>query len=537
MDDFLTDKEIVETLIHDATVVLKINLEDDIAYVMHMSDYVREHYSDVLSDSYNYSRVISVFIERQVIPEERPIISAVTNIQNIREALRKKDSFSVIYRNTYNGSLMYSILKYLKVGKEDQPKKILLIFQNCDDTIQKQLTYQNKLKDARQDAEIAQMSKSTFLFNMSHDLRTPMNAIMGLTDIAKKHINDSSKVYECLEKINFASTNLLSILNDVLDMTRLASGKIKSEPKPENLKLIISNLLDMMKTYAEKKNIKIQCDYDSVSHTNLIIDKVHFNQILMNIIDNAIKFGDADSKVFVNISENNTTDEENAYFTIKITNTGIGIKADFLPQIFESFTRERNSTMSGIQGAGLGLSITKKLVELLNGTIEVESQPGKETTFTVKFIFPINKSDKKVKMISDIKMEIKNQSDLSHFKVLLVEDNELNREIAKDILLDNNITVVEAENGSIAVDIMEKANDKEFDAIFMDIQMPVMDGYQATRKIRSLNSSVSKIPIIALTANAFEEDKKNCFAVGMDDHIAKPVSSKKIIETLKKFCS
>ena len=134
-------------------------------------------------------------------------------------------------------------------------------------------------------------------------------------------------------------------------------------------------------------------------------------------------------------------------------------------------------------------------------------------------------------------MEIKNQSDLSHFKVLLVEDNELNREIAKDILLDNNITVVEAENGSIAVDIMEKANDKEFDAIFMDIQMPVMDGYQATRKIRSLNSSVSKIPIIALTANAFEENKKNCFAVGMDDHIAKPVSSKKIIETLKKFCS
>ena len=536
MDDFLTDKEVVETLIHDATVVLKINLDEDIAYVMHMSDYVKKHYSDVLSESYVYSKGISVFINRQVIPEERPIISAVTNIQNIREALRKKDTFSVIYRNTYNNTMMYSILKYMKVGNDSEPKKILLLFQNCDDVIQKQLTYQNKLKDARQDAEIAQMSKSAFLFNMSHDLRTPMNAIMGLTDIAKKHINDSTKVYECLEKINFASSNLLCILNDVLDMTRLASGNIKSEPKPENLKLIISNLIDMMKTAAEKKNIKIQCDYDSVSHTNLIIDKLHFNQILMNIIDNGIKFADSDTTVYVNISENNTTDDENAYFTIKIKNTGIGIKPEFLPKIFESFTRERNSTLSGIQGAGLGLSITKKLVELLNGTIEVESEPGKETVFTVKFIFPINKSDKKTKMISDIKTEIKHQTDLSKFKVLLVEDNELNREIAKDILHDNNIKVVEAENGSVAVNIIEKADADEFNAIFMDIQMPVMDGYQATRKIRSLKSPVARIPIIALTANAFEEDKKNCFAVGMDDHIAKPVSSKKIIETLKKFC-
>jgi signal transduction histidine kinase len=536
VEDFLSDKEVVETLFHDATAVLKVNLDDDIAYAMHLDNYVKQTYSNVLSDSYTYSKIIAVFIDRQVIPEERPIISAITKIQNVREALRKKDTFSVIYRNTYKDSMMYSIIKFMKVGSGAEPSKVLLLFQNCDDVIQKQLTYQNKLKDARQDAEIAQMSKSAFLFNMSHDLRTPMNAIMGLTDIAKKHINDSTKVYECLEKINFASSNLLSILNDVLDMTRLASGNIKSEASPANIKLVISNLIDMMKTAAEKKNIKIQCDYDSVSHTNLIIDKLHFNQILMNIIDNGIKFGNSDSTLYITVSENNTTDDENAYFTIKIKNTGVGIQPDFLPKIFESFSRERNSTMSGIQGAGLGLSITKKLVELLKGTIEVESQPGKETTFTVKFIFPINKSDKKAKMIDEIKTEIKHNIDLSRFKVLLVEDNELNREIAKDILHDNNIKVVEAENGSVAVNIIEKAVAGEFNAIFMDIQMPVMDGYQATRKIRALKSPVARIPIIALTANAFEEDKKNCFAVGMDDHIAKPVSSKKIIETLKKFC-
>lgn len=536
MADFFTDKEVVETLIRDSTVVLKINLKDDIASSMHMSDYVREAYSDVLSNLYSYSEIIQIFINRQVIPEERPIISAVTNIQNIREALRKKDTFSVIYRNTYKDIMMYSILKYLKVGNNDEPDKVLLLFQNCDDVIQKQLTYQNKLRDARQDAEIAQMSKSTFLFNMSHDLRTPMNAIMGLTDIAKKHLNDSNKVYECLEKINFASSNLLSILNDVLDMTRLVSGKIKSEPKPENLKLIISSLIDMMNTEAVKRNIKLQCDYDSVSHTNLIIDKLHFNQILMNLIDNAIKFSDVDTTVYITISENNTTDEENAYFTIKVKNTGAGIQPEFLPQVFEMFSREKNSTHSGIQGAGLGLSITKKLVELLNGTIEVESEPGKKTVFTVKLIFPINTSGKKNRMIDEIKTEIKQQADLSRFKVLLVEDNELNREIAKDILHDHNIKVVEAENGSIAVDIIDKAKAGEFNAVFMDIQMPVMDGYQATREIRSLHTPNAQIPIIALTANAFEEDKKKCFAVGMDDHIAKPVSSKKIIETLMKFC-
>ena len=528
--------EILETLIRDYTVVLKINLDEDSASALHISDYVKKQYTDILSEKYVYSKTIKTFIERQVVEEERPIISAVTNIQNIREALRTKDNFSVIYRNSFGEKKLYSILKFMKIGKDAEPSKVLLIFQNYDEEMQKQVTYRKTLNDARHDATIAQMSKSTFLFNMSHDLRTPMNAIMGLTDIAKKHINNSAKVYECLEKIGFASGNLLTILNDILDMTRLASGKIQSEPVPANLKIVISNLVDMINPSAEKTGHKIQCEYENISHSNLIIDTKHFSQILMNILDNAIKFSYPDTTIFLTVSENNTTDEENAYFTIKIKNSGVGIDKDFIPKLFEAFTRERNSTLSGIQGTGLGLSITKKLVELLKGAIEVESIPGKDTTFTVKFMFPISSTNKAAKKLDEIKNEIKHVTDLSKFTVLLVEDNELNREIAKDILHDHNINVVEAENGSIALDIMEKPDKEKFNAIFMDIQMPIMDGYTATKKIRELGNFAATIPIIALTANAFEEDKKKCYAVGMNDHISKPVSSKKLIDTLKKYC-
>ena len=209
-----------------------------------------------------------------------------------------------------------------------------------------------------------------------------------------------------------------------------------------------------------------------------------------------------------------------------------------MPKIFEPFTRQRNSTISGIQGTGLGLSITKKLVELLNGMIEVESEPGKETVFTLKFNFKINEKNKVEKNLSEIKKEIRHKTDLSKFKVLLVEDNELNREIAKDILSDYNIRVTEAENGSVAVDILQHSLPGEYNAVIMDIQMPVMDGYTATKKIReNENFSADKLPIIALTANTFEEDKNNCFAVGMNDHISKPVSGKTLIETLKKYCN
>lgn len=530
--------EILPVLFRDTSLILKLNLKEDKVTPFYESEYVKEHYKDVLFNSVSYSHSIKAFVERQVCEEERSIISAVISISNIREALHNKDTFSVIYKNTFTKNGIYSVIQFSKTVSSPEPEEVLIVFKNYDEEIQKQFAYRKNLNAARQDAEIAQMSKSTFLFNMSHDLRTPMNAIMGLTEIAKKHITDSSRVYECLEKIGFASDSLLNLLNDILDMTRLSSGKIKSHPESANLKLIISHLLDMIKPTAEIEGKSIICNYEDVIHTNIKIDTFHFTQILMNLIDNAIKYSDAKSTIYLDITENQTTDEENAYFTIKVRNTGIGINSDFLPKIFEPFTRQRNSTISGIQGTGLGLSITKKLVELLNGMIEVESEPGKETVFTLKFNFKINEKNKVEKNLSEIKKEIRHKTDLSKFKVLLVEDNELNREIAKDILSDYNIRVTEAENGSVAVNILQHSLPGEYNAVIMDIQMPVMDGYTATKKIReNENFSADKLPIIALTANTFEEDKNNCFAVGMNDHISKPVSGKTLIETLKKYCN
>ena len=532
-------QRIIQTVFRDTTVVTELDLDNDSCITIHQNAFAKKYYAELINKPFKYSKVIAVFIERQICQEEQQIIRDITKIENIREVLRTKNSFSIIYRSVLpqDDKHIYSIIKIIKMGEEKEPHKAIIIFEKYDNEIQKQIMYRKNLNHARHNAEIAEMSKTSFLFNMSHDLRTPMNAIMGLTDIAKRHVSDSNRVRECLEKIAFASDNLLSLINDILDMTRLETGAIQSEIEPANIKQIITHIIEMIEPTAKMNGKSILCEFNNLVHTNLKIDVLHLGQVMMNLIDNAIKYSDPGAAVNVSVEENNTTDEDNAYYTIKVSNTGNGIDPEFLPKIFEPFTRQRNSTMSGIQGTGLGLSITKKLVELMNGMIEVDSVPKKEIVFTIKLSFPINKAKKEARKLEDIKRDIKHKTDLTKFKVLLVEDNELNREIAKDILIDNNIQVEVAENGEIAVSIMKKAKPGEFNAVFMDIQMPVMDGYTATRKIRSMPQySPDKLPIIALTANAFEEDKNRCFSVGMNDHIAKPVSSKKLIETLKKYC-
>ena len=221
-------QEIIQTVFRETTVVAKLDLDKDYCVIIHSNDYADEHYSDVISKPFQYSKVIQIFIDRQVCDEEKPIIRDISKIENIREVLKKKNSFSIIYRNTFtiNKTHLYSILKIIKIGNDKEPHNAMLIFEKYDNEIQKQLMYRKNLNSARQNAEIAEMSKTSFLFNMSHDLRTPMNAIMGLTDIARRHVTDPTRVLECLEKISFASDNLLCLINDILDMTRLETGKI-----------------------------------------------------------------------------------------------------------------------------------------------------------------------------------------------------------------------------------------------------------------------------------------------------------------------
>jgi len=537
IDNIINEKDILSTFFQEYTCVYCLDLERDIAVAYYLSDYMDRHYPEIkIGKEFSYISGIRLFIERQAFEEDKKMLSDITKTENIIEVLSKKNSFQVVYRTKpIEGKPLYCQLKYT-ILKEDK-SKILLSFKDCDLEIQKQLDYRLTLNKALDNAELASLSKSTFLFNMSHDLKTPMNAIMGLTELAKKHISNNERVYECLEKIGFASDNLLSLINDILDMARLESGKIKSTLETTNIKLLISNLVEMIKSSSGVFDTNIQCNYVDVVHCNLNVDIIHLNQILLNIIDNAIKYSKPNGNIYITVTEIQNENPSISSFKFEIKDEGIGINPGFMKDLFEPFTRERNSTISGIQGTGLGMSITKKLVELLKGKIYVESELNKGTTFTLYFDFKNMVKNHQTINLEDIRNNIKENSNLSNKTILVVDDNDLNREIAKDILIDHEINVISVDDGKKAVDIMMSDEAEKINAILMDIQMPVMNGYTATKKIRALhNQKIANIPIIALTANTFEEDKKNCIAVGMNDHISKPVSSRKLLEIIKRYC-
>jgi len=385
------------------------------------------------------------------------------------------------------------------------------------------------LMDSLKRAEESSRAKSAFLFNMSHDIRTPMNAILGFTELAMRTLDDTAKLKDCLEKIQVSGKHLLQLINDVLDMTKIESGKVTLTQDQCNLKECIERAADILQTEIAQKQLTLQTDLTRVENEWVYCDTLRFNQILFNLLSNAVKFSKPCGKVQVSLSQTPCPMREYAAYELRVKDDGIGMSADFLPHIFEPFERERTSTISRIQGTGLGLSITKNLVDLMGGTIRVTSEPDRGSEFVLQFTFKLQKNPE-----PPAEAKALSPADFSGRRLLLVDDNELNREIAQELLCEAGFLVETADNGQLAV---EKVCDSEpgyYDVILMDIQMPVMDGYEASRRIRSLeNKTLAQIPILALTANAFDEDKKQALANGMDGHIAKPLDIAVLCETLK----
>ena len=386
-----------------------------------------------------------------------------------------------------------------------------------------------ELKTALRLAERANRAKSDFLSHMSHDIRTPINGVMGMTSIAMQNADDPERVLDCLKKIEGSSRHLLSLVNDVLDMSRIESGRVSISHELMDIRTVADHCTSIISSQLAGRNVEFISDFEDFRHPNLMGDELHLRQILLNILGNAAKFVKDGGKIIFRMKERAESDGKVIYH-FEIEDTGIGMKPEFLPHIWDAFSQENGGNRTNYKGTGLGMAITKQFVDLMGGTIAVESEWNVGSRFTVELPFAI--ADEPVKAEEEEYKKVV----LSGMRILLVEDNELNMEIAQYILENSGIEVKTAENGQIAVELFQKNAPGTFDAILMDVTMPVMDGLTATRVIRGLErTDAADIPIIAMTANAYEEDIKKARDAGMNLHLSKPINADDLLKELGAF--
>ncbi len=612
--------------------------------------------------SYNYSSKIEGYGQRYVCDESRKEFIEKTKIDNVLKELKENNTYKVVYKRFCDGKEEYYQVDFSTAG--DISNSFVMAFKNVNDVVLAEKEKNEALQMALMSAEHANEAKTKFLNSISHDIRTPMNAIIGFTALARRDIKNEDKVKDYLKKITTSSNHLLSLINDVLDMSRIESGKVKIEEKEVHLPDVFHDIRTIMQPDVASKGIDLFFDTLGVVNEDVICDRLRLNQVMINLLNNAIKFTPNGGTVSVRLIQKPTKHKGFAIYEIHVKDNGIGMSEEFQKHVFDAFAREETSTVSQIQGSGLGMAITKNIINLMNGSIEVKSKPNAGTEFVVTFEFRLNSNPvvyEKIEelqnvralvvdddmnsccsiseMLSDIglrsdwttsgkeavvrtkfalsrndsfgvyvidwsmpkmngletvrqirkiigdetpiiimtaydyadieeeayktgvsafcskpifmselrdvlskpfrvKQEKKNKEDdyscLAGKKVLLVEDNKLNQEVAIELLKDTGLVVDVCDDGDIAVAKMRYAKVKEYDCILMDIQMPRMDGFTATREIRTLsNASIANTPIIALTADAFTETKKVAIEAGMNGHVSKPLNVKEVLKTIK----
>ena len=522
--------QIINALGQAYSIILLINIKKDTLEVIKFSDGVGHNYRK--EDLSNALR--KEYIENMIAPSFQKNYMAFTDISTMESRLKEHDSISCISQ-TIKGAWMRSMIVPQKYDEKGNLSTVLLAISDVTEEKEHELEQDRILRNALSSAEHANRAKTAFLNNMSHDIRTPMNAIIGFTSLAAEHLDDREIIRDYLEKISTSGKHLLSLINDVLDMSRIESGSVKIEKTNVYLPDVLEDLKTIILESVHAKQQKLLIKMQDVVHEDIITDKLRLTQVLLNIISNAVKFTPVGGTIHILVEEKASQKAGYAVYSFCIKDNGISMSKEFQEHVFDSFARERTVTESGITGTGLGMAITKNIVDLMGGTIHLTSKQGEGSEFIVTLECELADKTVQDKQSSCPKAE-KKHLDYSGKKVLLVEDNELNREIATEILKSLGLKVDYAADGMEAVEIMSSEAGNQYDMIFMDIQMPKMDGYTATREIRTLkDTKKANVPIIAMTANAFDEDRKKAIKAGMNGHIAKPIDVNVILQNLDRI--
>ncbi|MCI8566733.1 MAG: response regulator [Lachnospiraceae bacterium] len=523
--------QIIEGLSVDYDSILYCDMATDSLKPYRTSCRIEKHFSPH-ETHYSYNELVYRYLQSWVCAEDRALFALAASPDYIRKKLSRDKTFLINYRVFGQQKHEYLQLRIVNVGPEKPVSQIVLGCRSVDAELTRRIEQRQILESALKQAKEAISVKNIFLANMSHDIRTPMNAIAGFTALAKNHLENPDKLLGCLEHIETANGQLLRLINDVLEISRMESGKIHIEETPCSLTALLKSVHLSLFAQAAAKNLSLSLALDDLVHDSVFADPPKLLQILLQLGDNAVKYTESGGHIVISVHEQSTPGQEFAVYQFIVEDDGIGIDKDFLAHIFEPFERQGNTTLSGVYGTGLGLPIIKGLVTMMEGQIEIDSTPGQGSRFIVTLHLRPSSKERAPEVVSEPAPVLPS----ARPRLLLVEDNEINLEIEVELLEDAGFQIDTAKNGRLAVDMLQAAAPGTYALVLMDIQMPVMDGYQAAQAIRRLpDPDLASIPIVALSANAFEEDRKASMASGMNAHLAKPMDIGQILNTIGKF--
>lgn len=489
-----------------------------------------EPFFDSINNGFDYSECMKSYIQTCVHEGDRARVAQETSPAYARKRLTGNRTYYINYRVLEDGMTEYLQVRFVNVGRGNPPSQLVMGCRRVDKELQLEMEQKQMLEEALNSANSSIVAKNSFLSNMSHDMRTPLNAIFGFTALAKNNLNNPEVIGNYLNRIESSSHQLLDMIDNVLKLSWMDANEDRPEEDPCSLRETLEQVYHFLLPQAEEKGISFTMDCSQVVHDDVFGDQEKLSQLVMYLVNNAVTYTLSGGCVYLTATEKERLPNDCAIFQIAVRDTGIGISEEFIQQIFEPFTRERNTTLSGIHGVGLGLTLTKNIVDMLGGSIDVESAVGEGSTFTVTLCLRLQDQE-----LHTCGAENGSAEGLCQH-ILLVEDNQINLEIETEILTHIGFTVDSAENGEAAVEMLCAAKPGTYDLILMDIQMPVMDGWEATQVIRALpDPALAKIPIVALSANVFESDIQKSLEAGMEAHLAKPLDVPLLLSTIQEI--